>query len=334
VIAARAPLRISLGGGGTDLPSYYREHGGFVVSTAIDQYVAVLAAGGFRDRYLVKHLECEEVDEPSEIAHPILREAISRHWEGPPLELASVGDVPPGTGLGSSGAYAVCVVKTLRLAAGLDASREELAEAACELEIDLLGRSVGKQDQYAAAHGGLCAYTFDRDDTVDVRRLRVGGETLRSLRDEFLLFYTGEARSAASMLSHQVDRTLAGDEEMAATLHRSKELALETCSALEAGDLERFAELMDAHWEAKRARAPGAVTEAIERLRSLAKRSGGRGVMLMGAGGGGFLLVYTRSPDETRRAMARAGLVELRFGLDATGCEGAGRPLRTPSGEA
>jgi D-glycero-alpha-D-manno-heptose-7-phosphate kinase len=294
----------------------------------------VLVTSGFRDRYLVKHLECEEVDEPREIGHPILREAICHHWEGPPLEIASVGDVPPGTGLGSSGAYAVSVVKALRLAAGADASPDELAEAACELEIELLGRSVGKQDQYAAAHGGLCAYTFKPDDTVDVRRLRLDDETLRSLREEFLLFYTGEARSASSILSHQVDRTLAGDEQTAARLHRTKELALEACAALEEDDLGRFAELMDAQWEAKRARAPGAVTEAIERLRGLAKRSGGLGVMLMGAGGGGFLLVYTRSPDETRRAMARAGLAELRFGLDVTGCEGAGPPLLTPSGDA
>jgi D-glycero-alpha-D-manno-heptose-7-phosphate kinase len=168
---------VSLGGGGTDLPSYYREHGGFVVSAAIDKHVQMLVATGFRRRHLLKHLEWEEADEPDQIRHPILREAIRRHWSGPPLELASVADVPPGTGLGSSGAYAVCALKALTLTSGSDLSASELAEAACEIEIDILGRTVGKQDQYAAAHGGLCAYAFHPDDTVEVRRLELDGET-------------------------------------------------------------------------------------------------------------------------------------------------------------
>lgn len=322
----RAPLRVSLGGGGTDLPSYSSRHGGFVVSAAIDKYIHMLASGAFQSRYRLKHLEWEEVDEPGEIRHPILREALLRHSNGRPLELASVADVPPGTGLGSSGAYTVCTLKALRLAAGADLAQGELAEAACELEIDVLGRTVGKQDQYAAAHGGVCAYTFDRDGGVEVRRLRLGEDTVRSLRDEFLLFYTGQARSAAHLLSHPVSRTLDGDEETTANLDRSKQLARETCAALEAGNLERCAELMDDHWETKRARAPGTVTEPIEELRALAERSGALGVMLMGAGGGGFLLAYTRRPDETRRAMERAGAPELRFDLDLEGCVGLGGP--------
>jgi D-glycero-alpha-D-manno-heptose-7-phosphate kinase len=327
-IVTRAPLRVSLGGGGTDLPSYYRVHGGFVVSAAIDKYVHMLASTTFQQRFRLKHLEWEEVDQPSEVRHPILREALSRHWDGRPLELASVSDVPPGTGLGSSGAYAVCALKTLSLASGSDLSAAGLAEAACELEIEVLRRPVGKQDQYAAVHGGLHAYTFNRDDTVDVRRLELDDDTLERLRERFLLFYTGQARSAAQVLSHPVERS----EEAAPNLHRSRELARQTCTALEAGDLERCAELMDDHWEAKRARAPGTVTGAIEELRAQARRSGALGVMLMGAGGGGFLLVYTPRPEATRRAMERAGAPELRFDLDWGGCVGLQPPFTSRRG--
>jgi D-glycero-alpha-D-manno-heptose-7-phosphate kinase len=331
VIATRAPLRVSLGGGGTDLPSYYREHGGFVVSTAIDKYVHMLVSTAFQPRYRLKHLEWEEADDPGDIRHPILREAISRHWNGRPLELASVGDVPPGTGLGSSGSYAVCALKALRLAGGSDLAQGELAEAACEIEIDVLGRAVGKQDQYAAAHGGVRAYVFHPDDTVDVRALELGDDTVRALGEEFLLFYTGRARSASSMLSHQVSRTLAGDAATAGNLHRTKELARATCAALEAGDLEGCGRLMEEQWEIKRARAPGAVPAEIEDLRELARRSGARGVMLMGAGGGGFLLAYTDSPDRTRRALEAAGLPELRFDLDVAGCVGYAEEGWTPA---
>jgi D-glycero-alpha-D-manno-heptose-7-phosphate kinase len=323
-VATRAPLRIALGGGGTDLPSYYREHGGFVVSAAIDQRIQLLAVPSFEPRYRLKHLEWEEAERVEDIRHPLLRAALTRHWNGRPLEIASVSEAPPGTGLGSSGAYTVCLLKALRLLAHSDAAPGVLAEAASEVEIELAGRSVGKQDQYAAAYGGVRAYTFNRDDTVDVRELRLSHDVLRSLRDEFLLFYTGEARSASDVLSHQVNRTLAGDAEATDNLHSAKRLAQETCDALEAGDLRRCAELMAGHWDIKRSRAPGAVTERADELRALAERSGALGVMLMGAGGGGFLLAYTPRPDETRRAMEAAGVPELRFDLDTAGCVALG----------
>lgn len=333
VVAARAPLRVSLGGGGTDLPSHYRARGGFVVSAAIDRYVYMLASRALGSRYVLKHLEWEEAERPEQIRHPILRAALERHWDGGPLELASVADVPPGTGLGSSGAYTVCTLKALRLVDGRDAGARELAEDACQVEIELLGRTVGKQDQYAAAHGGVCAYTFRPDDAVEVRRLELTPPTLRALREEMLLFYTGRARSAAELLSHQVSRTLAGDAATARNLARSEALARETCAALEAGDLERCAAAMEEGWEIKRARAPGAVTDELERLRALAKASGALGVSLMGAGGGGFVLVYTPAPETTRRVMEAAGLPELRFDLDLDGCVRLA-PSRSPLPQA
>jgi D-glycero-alpha-D-manno-heptose-7-phosphate kinase len=322
VIVTRAPLRVALGGGGTDLPSHYRRAGGFVVSTAIDKYIHMVTSVAFEPRFVLKHLEDEEAERPEEIRHPILRAALSRHWDGRPLEMASASDVPPGTGLGSSGAYTVCVLKSLALASGRDSSPAELAEAASEIEIEVLGRSVGKQDQYAAAHGGVRAYTFNPDDSVQVRPLDLSDEVRAALRDQFLLFYTGRERSASDVLSHQVSRTLAGDEEVERNLARTEELARESCAALEGGQLERLGDLMDEQLEVKRARAPGAVPPEIEELRQRAKSAGALGVMLVGAGGGGFVLVYTPEPEKTRAAMEAAGAPELRFDVDDEGCVG------------
>lgn len=306
-------MRIAFGGGGSDLPSYYRRHGGVVVSTAIDKYVHVLAATDFREHYVLKHLAWEETDDPASIEHPILRAALEHRWDGRPLELASVGDAPPGTGLGSSGSYAVCVLKALALATGDDLEGTKLAEAACHLEIEVLGRSVGKQDQYAAALGGLNRYTFNPDDTVDVRRLEVSGETRRAIREQFLLFDTGERRSASALLSHQVER--AADPAVEATLHRLKELAEEVAVALEAGDLDTLAALTAEQWEVKRRRGPGTVSDRMDAVRDRALAAGAAGVTLLGAGGGGFVLVQARDPGPVRGALEAVGARELAFDI-------------------
>jgi D-glycero-alpha-D-manno-heptose-7-phosphate kinase len=319
VIFSRAPLRISLGGGGTDLPSYYREHGGFLVSGAIDKYVYMLTHTVFQQRYRMKYSEMEEVDEIAQIRHPILRETLLRHWRGNPLEIASVADVPAGTGMGSSGAYTVCLLKGLAHARRTSITPGALAEAACEIEIDVLGEPVGKQDPYVAAHGGICAYTFNPDGTAEVVPLELSPATLRSLRDQLLLFYTGEARSASTVLADQDDRSKAGDQEMLENLHRTKELGRQSCELLSSGELEGYAERMHEHWEHKRRRSPGMANEHIDRLYMLARRSGVIGGKLVGAGGGGFLLVYSPRPEDTRQAMAAAGASELPFDFEFDG---------------
>jgi len=319
VIFSRAPLRIPLGGGGTDLPSYYREHGGFLVSGAIDKYVYMLIHTVFQRRYLMKYAQMEEVDDVSEIRHPILREALLRHWRGNPLEIASVADVPAGTGMGSSGAYAVCLLKALAQARSTSIAPGALAEAASEIEIDVLKEPVGKQDTYVAAHGGICSYTFNPDDSVDVVPLELSLETLRRLRENLLLFYTGEARAASAVLSDQDERSRRGDEEMLANLHRTKEMGFRSRDLLLAGDLEAYAELMHEHWENKRRRSPGMASEQIDRLYTLARRSGAIGGKLVGAGGGGFLLVYAQRPSDTRQAMTAAGSQEVVFDFEFGG---------------
>ncbi len=319
VIFGRAPLRIPLGGGGTDLPSYYEEHGGFLLAGAIDKYVYMLVHTVFQRRYRMKYSEIEEVDEISEIRHPILRETLLRHWRGNPLEIASVADVPSGTGMGSSGAYTVCLLKTLAHARCTSITPAALAEAACHIEIEVLGEPVGKQDQYVAAHGGICAYTFHPGGEVTVEPLELNSETLRRLREHLLLFYTGEARSASAVLSDQDNRSRAGDQEMIENLHRTKELGLESRKLLEIGDLHAFAELMHEHWENKRRRSPGMANARIDTLYEQAREAGAVGGKLVGAGGGGFLLVYTLRPEETRQAMLVAKADELAFDFEYGG---------------
>ncbi len=326
VIFSRAPLRISLGGGGTDLPSYYTEHGGFLISGAIDKYVYMLTHTVFQRRYRMKYSELEEVDEIGEIRHPILRESLLRHWRGNPLEIASVADVPAGTGMGSSGAYTVCLLKGLAHARSTSITPGQLAEAACEIEIDVLGEPVGKQDPYVAAHGGICAYTFHPSGEVEVEPLELDPGVLRQLRDQLLLFYTGEARSASSVLSDQDERSKAGDREMIENLDRTKEIGRDSRRLLQSGDLEGYAELMHEHWEHKRRRSPGMTDENIDRLYTLARRSGVIGGKLVGAGGGGFLLAYARQPEDTREAMAAAGASELAFEFEFTGAYASGDP--------
>jgi D-glycero-alpha-D-manno-heptose-7-phosphate kinase len=321
VIFSRAPLRISLGGGGTDLPSYYREHGGFLVAGAIDKYIYMLVHTVFQRRYKMKYSETEDVEEISQIRHPILRETLQRHWRGSPLEIASVADVPAGTGMGSSGAFTVALLKALAHARRSSITQGRLAEAASEIEIDILKEPCGKQDPYVAAHGGICAYTFAPDGSVEVEPLELSEQTLRALREQMLLFFTGEARDASTVLSDQNERTKTGDAEMLENMHRTKEMGLLSRELLLAGDLFAYAELMHEHWLNKRRRSPGMATGRIDDLYTLARRSGVIGGKLVGAGGGGFLLVYARNPADTRQAMAAAGAFELPFDFEFVGAQ-------------
>jgi D-glycero-alpha-D-manno-heptose-7-phosphate kinase len=273
----------------------------------------------FQRRYRMKYSAIEEADTPAEINHPLLREVLLRHWNGNPLEIASVADVPAGTGMGSSGAFTVCLLRGLAYARRTTIAPGPLAEAACEIEIDVLKEPVGKQDQYVAAHGGICAYSFKHDGGVQVEPLALDAATLRHLRDQMLLFYTGQARSASQVLSDQDRRSLSGDPAMLKNLHVTKELGLKSRDLLIAGDVEGYADLMHEHWMHKRERSAGMANERIDSLYSLARSNGVLGGKLVGAGGGGFLLVYSARPEETRRAMEGAGAQELPFDFEFGG---------------
>jgi D-glycero-alpha-D-manno-heptose-7-phosphate kinase len=319
IILARAPLRISLGGGGTDLPSYYEDHQGFLVAGSIDKYVYILVHTEFQQRYKLKYSEMEIIDDVDEIKHPIFREALRRHWRGKPLEIASLADVPAGTGMGSSGAFTVALLKALNHARRTSITPGALSEAASDIEINVLHEPCGKQDPYVAAHGGICAYTFGRDGSVTVEPLELPQETLRALRNHLLLFYTGESRSASAVLADQDQRTRGGDDDMLANLHRTKAMGYTSRDLLLAGELESYAELMHEHWLNKRTRSPGMANDHIDNLYTLARRSGVIGGKLVGAGGGGFLLVYAQTPADTRQAMVSAGAQELPFDFEFSG---------------
>jgi D-glycero-alpha-D-manno-heptose-7-phosphate kinase len=267
----------------------------------------------------MKYSQIEEVDDIKDIRHPILRETLLRHWRGNPLEIASVADVPAGTGMGSSGTFTVCLLKALAHARSTSVTPGALAESACAIEIDVLGEPVGKQDQYVAAHGGVCAYTFCRDGSVHVDPMELDPETLRRLRDQLLLFYTGRSRSASSILADQDARSRAGDTNLLENLHRTKALGYRGRDLLLGGDLEGYAELMHEHWQHKRQRSKGMASDRIDHLYAAGLQSGVIGGKLVGAGGGGFLLMFATRPEETRQAMAAEGATELSFAFEFGG---------------
>jgi D-glycero-alpha-D-manno-heptose-7-phosphate kinase len=320
MIFARAPLRISLGGGGTDLPSYYRERGGFLIAGTIDKYVYLLVHDVFQKRYRLKYSQMEEVAEIDDIEHPIIREALRMHWHGAPLEIASVADIPAGTGLGSSGAFTVCLLKALATAARRSTTPSWLAEEACRIEIDRLCEPIGKQDQYAAAHGGICTYEFHRDDTVTVQPLLIADSTMNALNDQLLLFYTGETRSASAILTDQNTRTTAADDAMLSNLDLTKKIGYRAKELLVSGDLETFALDMHAHWENKRRRSPGMSSQRIDDLYLAARGAGVIGGKLVGAGGGGFLLMFSEDSERTRATMKKANAPEVPFSFEQLGC--------------
>jgi D-glycero-alpha-D-manno-heptose-7-phosphate kinase len=320
MIITRSPLRISFGGGGTDLPSYYREHGGFLVAGALDKYVYLTLHRTFGPDLIVKYSKLERVPAAAQLEHPIIREAFSLlGMDGRSLELTSMADIPSGTGLGSSGSFTTALLKLLHTANKSLIAPAELAEQACRIEIDRLGEPVGKQDQYIAAIGGLTAFTFHPDGRVEYRPCRIAEETLFNLEDNLLLFFTGYARSASAILREQNDRLLRRDPAMLDHLHFTKDLGHQSLAALESGDLEEFARLMDVHWQRKRQRTAGMSNPLINGWYDCARAHGALGGKLIGAGGGGFLMFYAADKAGLRRALRAQGLQEVRFRFDFEG---------------
>jgi len=320
MIITRSPLRISLGGGGTDLPSYYSRFGGFLVAAAIDKYVYITHHRTFQEEIIVKYSKLERVREIDQIEHPIVREALRLHGRGDRhLELTSMADIPGGTGLGSSGSFTTALLKALHTAARNIVSPAELAEQACHIEIDKLGERIGKQDQYIASVGGITAFTFHPDGRVDYRPVKLSQETLFNLEDNLLLFFTGYSRSASSILSDQDEKSRREDPEMLQNMHDTKALGVRSLEALEGGDLEGFARLMNDHWQRKRIRSSGMSNDRINGWYDHALANGALGGKLIGAGGGGFLLFYANDKPRLRHAMREQGLQEVRFRFDFEG---------------
>ena len=320
MIIARSPLRVTLGGGGTDLPSYYESFGGFLIAAAIDKYVYITLHETFVADLIVKYSELERVPEAALLKHPIIREAFALvGLGGQSLELTSMADIPAGTGLGSSGSFTTALLKALHAYKRNLVHPAELAAQACEVELDRLKEPIGKQDQYIAAYGGLTCFKFLPGGRVEAWPLKTSDETRDNLEDNLLLFFTGYSRSASAMLKEQDQKSKSADADMIENLHFVKDLGLQSQRALEAGDLPEFARLMDVHWQRKKQRSGGMSNPKINEWYDLALASGALGGKLIGAGGGGFLMFYAEDKSKLRHAMRAAGLKEVRFRFDFEG---------------
>jgi D-glycero-alpha-D-manno-heptose-7-phosphate kinase len=320
MIMTRTPLRISLGGGGTDLPSYYREFGGVVLSVAISKYVYITISRSFLPGYFLKYSETEHATCRAEIRHRLFREAIDMHDVPEPLEIVSLADVPAGTGLGSSGTFLVGLIHALHAHKREPVTPELLASEAIEIEMNRLGEPVGKQDQYIAAYGGLLCQEYHPDNRVSVSPLKVADQTLRELRDSLMLFFVGFTRNASMLLADQKNRSERNDAAMLEGLHFTKQLGIEIRSLLESGRTCEFGRLIHEHWLRKRKRSAGITNSRLDELYDLARAEGGAaGGKLVGAGGGGFFLFHTQERKRLRDVMTRAGLSELDFTFDFDG---------------
>jgi len=320
MIIARSPLRISLGGGGTDLPSYYKKHGGFLLAAAIDKYVYATVLRPFSPGVYLKYSKIEHVNQINDVQHPIIREVLKEmKLDTPQIEITTLTDIPAGTGLGSSGSFTTALIKGLFTHYRREIHPKELAELACKIELENLKEPIGKQDQYIAAFGGITSFTFDKDGEVISENLKISTDTLHNLEDNLLLFFTGISRSASSILLDQDKRSINNDSEITKNLHYIKELGLQSRDALIAGDLENFGHLMNEHWEHKRIRSSGMTNDFIDDIYTKALQNGAVGGKLVGAGGGGFLMFYASDRSKLRAAMNKYNLEEVRFSFDYEG---------------
>jgi D-glycero-alpha-D-manno-heptose-7-phosphate kinase len=316
----RTPLRISIGGGGTDLPSYYREFGGFVLSAAINKYAYVSVNRSFLPGYILKYSELEIVKTREDIRHRLIREVLNVYDVKGPIEIVSIADVPAGTGLGSSGTFLVGLIHALHAFSRNPVGPEALAQEAIEIEMNRLQEPVGKQDQYIAAYGGLLCQEYHQDDTVSVYSLKMSESSIQDFRDSLMLFYVGSTRNASSILIDQKQKSEQHDGRMLDGLHFIKQLGIEIQHVLEAGEICRFGELMHEHWLHKRGRSKGMSSSWIDQLYEVARNNGGAtGGKLVGAGGSGFLLFQTNDRPRLRRVMSEAGIVEMDFTFDFDG---------------
>jgi D-glycero-alpha-D-manno-heptose-7-phosphate kinase len=318
MLFTRTPLRISLGGGGSDLPSHYERHGGFFVSAAIDKYVYVGINRTFNKKYFIRYQQQELVDNICDIKHPLIREAMLPHDPGP-VEIVSLADIPSGTGLGSSGSFTVGLLRALYAFNRQSILTGALAEEACDIEINRLKEPVGKQDQYIAAFGGITCFEVDKAGHVDVSPLKMAAASIHDLEDHLLLFFTGYSRSASAILSDQKSKSDVADKAMLLNLQSIVEIGRESKAVLERGETRQFAELMHQHWMRKRVRSSGMSNDNINRWYDKGKANGAVGGKLVGAGGGGFLMFYASDTHGVRAAMAEEGLEEIRFKFDFDG---------------
>ena len=320
MIIVRSPLRISLGGGGTDLASYYKNNEGFLIAAAIDKYVYVSITKPFSPGIFLKYSEIEKVDNVEDIKHRIIRETLRvQKYENSQIEITTLTDIPAGTGLGSSGSFTTALVKGLSVYNKSHISQEEIAKMACKIEIDILNEPIGKQDQYIASYGGISAFAFHKDESVVTNSLVLDDSIISKLEDNLLLFFTGFSRDASSILKDQNDKSKTKDIDMIKNLHYVKEIGYKSKEAIESGSLDNFGHLMHEHWQNKKNRSKGMSNSEIDLWYEDGIKAGAIGGKVVGAGGGGFLMFYTNDSEKLRSAMSKHKLEEVRFKFDFEG---------------
>lgn len=320
MIIIRSPQRISIGGGGTDLESYYSRFGGQFISAAIDKYIYVSIIKPFKDGIYLKYSENEKVNKIDDIAHPIFREVLRKYESSnSQIEITTLADIPSGTGLGSSGSFTTALIKGLHSYRHLDISKNDLAEAACEIEIGILKEPIGKQDQYISSFGGIKQFEIEKNGTVVSKNLNISTETLSNLEENLLLFFTGYTRKASSILDDQDRKTKEDDTLMLEQMHSVREMCSEIRLKLEDGDVEDFGNLLNKHWQQKKKRSKNMSNDNIDQYYEVALKNGAIGGKVVGAGGGGFLLFYAKDARALRRKLSSLGLSELTFRFDFEG---------------
>ncbi len=323
MILSRAPTRITLGGGGTDLASYYSRYGGFLIAAGINKYCTVLANKRFYDSIRLSYSKTEIADTVAEIDHRIFRSALGLVGIDRGIELHSTADVPAGCGLGTSSTFTVALLNALHTYKRDFINQKQLAEEACHIEIDILGDPIGKQDQYMAAFGGLTCLTFDKNGDVLAEPLKVSQEVVEQLESNLLLFFTGKEREASGILVEQDTRSKQGDPEMIGNLHQIKEIGLATRKYLEKGQLDMLGELLHTHWEVKKHRSRNMSDPFLDECYELARKNGASGGKLVGAGGGGFFMFYCENNHKPKiiEAMNKCGLKWEKFRFDFDGAK-------------
>jgi len=320
MLAARAPLRITLGGGGTDLPSYYSVFGGFTVTAAIDKYVYLIAHDRFEPGLRISYSKTEIVENIAKVEHPIIREALSLLGPFDRLELMSVADLPARTGLGSSGAFTVALLTSLHVWKGEHVPPNVLAEEACHIAIERLHEPSGKQDEYTAAFGGINSYAIGTDGKVNVSPLRVSRSTIAELESQLLLFYTGITREARIILETQRNAAATRTDDTMNGWHKIKQIGIDSRNALEDGNLKEFGRLLNEHWKTKKTMTPNTTTPEIDAIYKRAIDNGASGGKIMGAGGGGFFMFHCETDrQKLTEVLESKGLRRMNFKLEFSG---------------
>ena len=323
MIISRSPVRITLGGGGTDLPSYYSKYGGALIAAAIDKYTLVTAHTRFDDDIKLNYSRTEQVQNVDNVKHNIFREGLRLLNIKKGVELTSLSDMPSSSGLGTSGSFTIALLNALHTYKREFVPQKQLAEEACKIEIEILKEPIGKQDQYISAFGGITSFQYAKDGAVTVERLKMNDEAQDELHNNIMLFYTGIERSASNILKIQHEKSQQDEEETIGTLHEIKRIGLETKKSLEQGDVDKLGEYLDEHWNIKKRLSKGVSNKYIDDCYDFAKKNGVLGGKIMGAGGGGFFMFYHNGNNTEKtsfvKALATKGLKKMRFDFDFEG---------------